>query len=786
MKLEVKVKKVLYTDSKSSYRIFKGQVLSSELDANEEKHRKALQRVMTFKGNMTYCSAGDTYLIDAKLKRDRQGMALYVNSAFLKKIELESELELYMINHIDGVGKKTAKTIIEALGMKAIDTIKSENGVDALIEVLGQGKKNLAQKIRAHVLHNANIFTIMEFLQIHGLPVKIANDILDEYGDDRLINLQSNPYFFIRCIDFKELDKIASKHHYLSSRDMNRISAGVIAIVNHNTRKKGDVYTHIDDIYQNLEHYINTNGCYEAITLTKKDIHDAMQYCIDQNLLSIENEEFLYISYLRNKENDVAYHIRRLNKQCKIIATKDILRHIEEFETENNVKVSEEQKEAVIKALQSNFSVLTGLPGAGKTFTINLILKIYNKIYPEAVVRPIAPTGKASRRMTEMTGIEAETIHRALKINEFTREIKNLQGDFVIIDEASMLDIYLAGTLFEHIEDGTKVLIVGDIEQLPSIGAGLILRDIIDSGVVPVTRLTKLFRQAEDSNIVKNAHAIANNILDFDWSKKDCVLWKSTNAVDLEAKLLISYKRMIQLGYSRDSIGILTPQNAGDLGTQSLNKLIQERFNMDAKSVIVNEAGDIIKEGDLVMQTVNNYDIEIFNGEVGQVLRIVDKKDDCGDVILDSEGKKEFIIEVDFNGRIIEYDKELCKQLDLAYAITIHKSQGSEYRAVINIIDSSHELMLNKNLVYTAWTRAKEQLVIIGDEETLNRAVQKQDAVSRLSNLKDKLNKKEFKKTQTVKLSNNAIDMEFTDFIDFDDDSELNIIGYDDDGTEIF
>ena len=763
MKLEVKVKNIHYTDSKTSYRIFKGQVLSYELSPEEEKHQMVMQRNMTFKGNMTYCAQGDTYIINAKLKRDKSGLVLYIENAFLKRIELESELELYLKRHVPRVGPATAKKIVDTLKVNAVDIIKSEEGEERLIEIVKS--KKLAKRIREHILDNANIFTIMEFLQMHNLDVKIAGKILKEYGKEGLLDLQHDPYFFIRCISFKELDAIASKSNYITEKDIKRIGAGVVAIVNDKAKNNGDVYTHIDTIYSELESYINTNGAFKPIKLTQEEITEAIKYTVEYEKLVLEEGEYLYIRYLRNKENDVAYNVKRLNKPNRSLSTQEIEEHIKEFERTNKVKASKEQKEAVIKALQNDFSVLTGLPGAGKTFTINMILSIYMKINPEAVVKPLAPTGKASRRISEMTGIPAETVHRALKMNEHSDKATKIQADFIVIDEASMLDIYIAGTLLSNIENGTKVLVVGDIEQLPSVKAGLVLRDIIDSGIVPVTRLTKLFRQAEDSNIVKNAHAIAHETFDFDWSG-DSIFWKAKDATEAEMNFIAGYKRLLDKGSSRQSLGILTPQKEGELGTIRMNKIIQEKFNRNAKFVVVNKTGDKIKEGDLVMQTVNNYDIEVFNGEVGIVERIDYQRDEFGDFVLDADNNKKQVICVKYPHKEepVIYDDELYNELDLAYCITIHKSQGSEYDAVMTIVDKSHEMMLNKNLIYTAWTRAKKFLVVIGDEATLNNAVKKKDATSRLSNLKQRLQGKQFNRLVDLKVPKQEEKLTYTDY----------------------
>lgn len=751
MKLEVKVKKLVYTDAKTNFRILKGQIKSYELGELEKQHEMAMQKVMTLKGDMIYCSEGDTYIVDANFKVEDRGVCLYINSALLKKIELEDELEKYLIRNVKGVGKARAKSIIEALGAGAVDIITASDGRERLLEVVKNEK--LTDTIRQHLLDNANIFTIMNFLQANNLDVKIANKILKEYKKEGLLSLRDNPYYFIRAIDFSTLDKIASKQKYFDKKDPRRIGAGVIALVNNGVKNKGDVYTHIDTIYDELQNYINDNGAFEPIALTSEEITEAIKTIKEEGGLHIENGKYLYLKYLLNKENDIVFHIKRLNVDDKRLSTRDILSHIEAFEKETRLIASDEQKEAVVKALQNNFSILTGLPGAGKTFTINLILKIYKKLYPQSVIRPLAPTGKASKRMEEMSGIKAETIHRALKIIEGLQEDgEELDADFVIIDEASMLDIYLAGTLLSNIKKGTKVLIVGDVEQLPSVGAGLILRDLIDSGVIPTTRLTKLFRQGENSNIVKNAHAIVNETLEFEW-KKDAIFWESNNVADIENKIVAGYKRLLELGYSRQEIGILSPQKAGDLGTQKINKIIQEKFNKGSKEITINRAGDKIREKDLVMHTVNNYDLDVFNGEVGVVAKIDYQRDEYGKFVLDKDNNKKPVVYVRYADKSepVIYTEDFLDQLELAYCITIHKSQGSEYRAIMSVISHIHDYMLGKNLIYTAWTRAKEFLVVIGSQETLNKSVLKKDAVSRLSNLSPKLQGEKFNKYVEIK-----------------------------------
>lgn len=371
------------------------------------------------------------------------------------------------------------------------------------------------------------------------------------------------------------------------------------------------------------------------------------------------------------------------------------------------------------------------------------MLKCIKAINPEARILLLAPTGKASKRMTESCGDVAMTIHRGLRLNPaFSKKATEedlLNYDYIFIDESSMVDAVLFSLLLERITDTTRLILVGDVDQLPSVGPGLILRDLINSGKVPVTRLNELFRQAKDSQININSHKIINgdSNLEIDQeNKKDFFFWNSSTIDTCKARVIDCYKRCLEKGYPMSEICVLSPMREGELGTVELNKLIQSKFNTSDKFYRV-DGMNIFKVGDRVMQTTNNYTLEVFNGEIGDIEDIMVTNDNVAIRVnygmeASAPGEPEM-------PKIITYTKDDIHELVLAYCMTIHKSQGSEFAAVITLISNQHVRMLNRNLVYTAWTRAKKVVLNIGQRTALEESIKSMEHMSRNSRIIEKL-----------------------------------------------
>lgn len=755
MIVDVKIKKVIHTDAKNNFQIMEVEPISDVIwEEGEANQDFAIRKKMKVKGVMPTPKAGDKYTITGRLTINNE-LYISLTGAKLKEFELVEELEKFIKNNVKGVGKSMAKKLVDAYGINTREIITAEDGRDKIREALYAPNVKMTKKrienveaIYTALLHHKNSLLIMEFLQINGLPVSLVNDIIAEYGSENLQQMNENPYFFIRAVNFELLDKIAYLKG-LKKDDIRRVKAGIQYFIELETRGKKNVFSYLENMYEEIESIINLNSPFEYQAVSKERANEALNELLFEKQVVLSNDKFLYKSYLYNKEVEVVRNVKRLTKPTRI--DEDAVEAlILLFEAEKGLKLSEEQREAVKMTMRNDLSIITGLPGAGKTLVISAIIYVYKAMYPDNTIAPIAPTGKASKRMSEVSRTPATTIHRALKIQAGMEDrAQLLEQDFIIVDEVSMLDIYLCGTLLANVKTGAKVLFVGDVEQLPSVGVGLVLRDLINSGKVPVTRLTKFFRQSTNSNIVVNAHTIANREYKFDFSN-DVILWE-TSPEALHTRTVKWYMKLLQEGYSRDEIAILSPQRDGVGGTVEINKIIQATFNKDKKEVAINKAGDKIRIDDIVIHTENNSELEVYNGEVGRVVNV-------------SGSGKNISIEVKYPDReeVVVYTEKEAKQLELAYALTIHKSQGSEYRAVINICSKRHSYMLDRNLIYTAWTRAKEKLLILGDEKTINECVRKSKSFDRNSNLVDRLNDKVFYKNEEVKEITKEITKEMT------------------------
>lgn len=370
-------------------------------------------------------------------------------------------------------------------------------------------------------------------------------------------------------------------------------------------------------------------------------------------------------------------------------------------------------------------------------------MKCIKSINPDARILLLAPTGKAAKRMTESCNEPAMTIHRGLGINPaFTKKTTEedlLDYDFIFVDESSMVDAVLFSLLLERITDSTRIVLIGDVDQLPSVGPGLILRDLIDSGKVPVTRLNELFRQAKDSQININSHKIINgdSNLEIDQeNKKDFFFWNTRTVEKSKERVLDCYKRCLAKGYDMSEICILSPMREGELGTIELNKLIQSKFNKSDDFYKV-DGMNIFKVGDRVMQTVNNYGLEVFNGEIGDIESIIVTNDNVSITV--NYGMESPAPGKPVEPKIVTYTKDEINEIVLAYCMTIHKSQGSEFSSVITLISNEHVRMLNRNLIYTAWTRAKQVVLNIGEREALSKSIQSMEHMSRNSRIIEKL-----------------------------------------------
>lgn len=724
MKIQFKARRKMFRDIKTNYTICLGKVLKYE---GETEYPVTPE--LTFKGTMINYKDKDTYTAVGEIKIDpARGFYFEISKIELEKLEYEDEIVRFIQKYTNRVPKNLIEPIVKAFGINTIEVIGSEDGFKKIkaLNIPKLGDKRI-QSIREAVVYNKNYENVMIFLEMNNLPVNLASDIVDNLGKEAIMNLKQNPYQLIKYIDFSVLDEIGYK--FLNNpRSVDRIVAGILSYVKNDIVSNGNVYTEKEELVANLDKYLQKVGAYDSYKTDSLILKEAFDIISDKGLLKMVVENgvtYIYRKDMRFMEKRISERIVELSNNTFSNATrKYILEEIRKFEIKRNVTLDECQVEAVLTTLQSNLSVLSGGPGTGKTFTTNLIKTIYRSLNEDAQILLLAPTGKASKRLAELCGEEAMTIHRGLKmrpLEEVDEEVK-IEADFIIIDESSMIDIQMLYNLLIKINDNTKVLFVGDYQQLPSVGAGLVLRDLMNCNNVNVVKLEKIFRQALTSNIVYNSHKmIAGDEKDYKF-EKDTFLLETSDVTRYEKKILKIIQKAEENGYTIDDIVVLSPTRQGHLGVKILNNAIQKAWNKNNDEKDIYKVSDVrfFKVGDKVMHTKNNYDLEVFNGEVGRIVAV-------------EPGKS---ITVDYTDRLVHYfDKESIRELELAYAMTIHKSQGSEYPVVINIVSNMHAYMLNRNLIYTAWTRAKDKLYIVGNKEAVFTSAKENSIINRKSRL---------------------------------------------------
>ncbi len=625
---------------------------------------------------------------------------------------------------IKGIGPVFAKTLVKGFGEEVFDVI--ENTPDKLLTLEGIGKKRVA-KITGAWEEQKSVREIMVFLQSYGVGTARAARIYKTYGDDAIDKITKNPYRLandIHGIGFKTADTLAMQIG-IGAQSLIRAQAGVIHTLQEmNTEGHCAVFT--DDLIKKsssmLEIPIDT--IQEAIT---------EEICEDRLVADmIDDKPCVYNSWLYRAEVGVAKHIARLMKfdvQWKNIDFETALAWVKE---KTQLELSASQQEAVKLAVSSKVSCITGGPGVGKTTVVNSIIKIIRA--KKATVMLCAPTGRAAKRLSESTNIPAKTIHRLLDFNPqqggFNHDEDNpLDTDLLVVDEASMVDVLLMNSLLKALPDRAAILIVGDIDQLPSVGSGKVLADIIASEKVATARLTKIFRQAASSQIIVNAHRINEGKTPFKSEKgteTDFYVMHAENIEEIHKKLAILVSQRIPAKFQLNPISdiqILTPMNRGGLGVTSLNIEMQKLLNPTPLSSIT-KFGWTFGVGDKVIQTTNNYDKEVFNGDLG-IIRAVDQE--------------EAEVSVLFDNQLIIYNFDELDELSLAYATSIHKSQGSEYPVVIIPLAMQHFMLLQRNLLYTGVTRGKKLVILIGEPKAIAMCVRNVKQNNRLTKLDERI-----------------------------------------------
>ncbi len=626
---------------------------------------------------------------------------------------------------IKGLGPFFAKKLVSMFGDSVLEVIESEP--DRLLEVSGIGQKR-ATLIATSWAEQKAVRDIMLFLQSHGVGTARAWRIYRLYGDAAIAKVSENPYRLsldIDSIGFQTADAIASSLG-IERNSRIRAEAGIRHVLMQ-LSLEGHCAVPAATLVESASSLLGIEQPIVAEALVGETSRGTV---VTETL---NDQPCVFLAQLHQAETQVAANLQRLLAGIlpwKPLDPHDVLPWIEQ---ETRLVLSPSQRSAVTLALSSKVTIITGGPGVGKTTILRAILAVLNR--EKVPVALCAPTGRAAKRLSESTGMEAKTIHRLLEFDpkafDFRRNRNNpLDTSLVIVDETSMVDVLLMQKLVAAIPDRSAIIFVGDVDQLPSVGPGAVLSDMIDSGAIPTVRLTEIFRQAAESMIIVNAHRINQGELPLETvgdGLSDFYLVRASSPEDLHGKLMQLVTKRIPGRFNLDpvrDIQVLTPMNRGGIGTKSLNAELQAALNGTAEPR-VNRFGSSFAPGDKVLQTLNNYDKEVFNGDIG---------------LIEAVSIEEGMLSVRFDRKLVDYAFDELDELSLAYATSIHKSQGSEYPAVVIPLAMQHYTLLERNLVYTAVTRGRKLVVIVAEPKALAMAIRTCRSKRRLTALAARLN----------------------------------------------
>lgn len=705
MKFEGIIKSIIYRNEENGYTVLSLQTSDSPI---------------TCTGIMPFFNENDQVVVEGELiYHDKYGEQINVESARIKKPSGKKAIISYLSSgNIESIGKKTAELIYEKFGDKSIDVVFNEP--NKLLSIQGIGKKKF-EKIKESTIDARDSREALLYLQGLNISFNLSNKIYKAYGDNTISIVKTNPYKLsedISGIGFVMADNIAMNMQ-MKNDSKFRISAAISYILKNDAEMSGSCALKKEDLL---------NKTFDLIKVDKNRINEQINEDLLKSkiqIIKIGEDEFVYDKDIYMAEKSCAMNLSRLQNEKYIFDVKIN----EDFDA-----FSKEQEIAIKEAFNNMLLVITGGPGTGKTTIIKAICNILNE--NNLKFNLAAPTGRATKRMQESTENVAFTIHRLIGIKpespipEFNEE-NTLDCDYVIVDEASMIDIKLMDKLLKALSSKTALILVGDHNQLPSVGAGNVLKDILGTDIKAV-KLKKIFRQAKESNIVVNAHKINDGLYPILNQKNKDFFFINSNSKKFQNDLLDLVKNRLPNYYKLDPINdiqILAPSKKSLWGIVNINDLCQKELNKNPNSIKINNR--IFKLGDKVMQVRNNYELEslnpdnfddgVYNGDIGRIIDIDKNMESL---------KVEF-----YDGNIVSYKKEDVKDLDLSYAITIHKSQGSEFDCVLIPMMPASFMLLNRNLLYTAITRAKKLVILLGEKKILKQMVRNNNESKRLTNL---------------------------------------------------
>lgn len=732
----VKVKKVLFHNPENGYHVFSAVVFKRKSDGR----RQETKETVTCAGHFIVLYAGDFFEIQAnKFEHTLYGERYNIIQSRRAEPGTIEEITKFLTRHGQGIGMVRAKKLTDKYGLDTLRMISRDIHTLDFLALPDEAKKSLYQDVH----DNAIFEELLIFLQLHQMDNFYATEIYEKYGEESVNKLCDNPYapYLDRIWPFGISEELHAALGY-EYNTKERITYASLAAIEWDSENGGNLFLPEESLGQVIVSFLSAcRSPYSKSTVfTEEEVKEAKENLVQMNLIEIDNHS-IYLAHNRKDECSIARNLRRLMTEPKRIAFQSghINKYLTMYLSQSGVSLAPEQESSVMTALTAPISIITGGPGTGKTHTIKTIISAIQYLEPEADIRICAPTGKAAIRAEEMSGLPASTIHRMLGLRFFNQFVQpeSLECDFLIVDEFSMVDAFLCNRLFTAAASFTRIILVGDANQLPSVGPGLILRDLISSGVVPVVTLKHVFRQANKSLIIRNANMLIGSggkvNQDFEYSAGkdgDFYFIEAQSPTDIRTKIQSSIRKLNQkYGMPVSEIQILTPVKKGQLGTESLNCLFQEVFIPSGSAPAATDLEREFRKGDKVIHTRNNPTLDVYNGEVG--------------IVSDVNCMTDNMLTVSYpDGKYVNYSiTDMC-ELDLAYALTVHKSQGSEFQAVIIPVHRTVRRGISLPVIYTALTRAKKMVIFIGNKSELFAGLNNNKSISeRRSHLIDRIQK---------------------------------------------
>lgn len=700
------------------------------------------KEMTTIVGTLPYVGEGEHLSVFGRWVHNPKYGRQFRVERFEKQLpaDVDSILRYLASGAVKGIGVKRAAKIVDEFGEDTFDVI--ENHPEWLAQIPGISRKKAEEISENFKAESGMRSTMLFFREYFGSALSVK--IYKTFGPDSVAMTKENPYILcdhVDGIDFAKADNIASKYN-ISRDSENRIMSGILYVLNKNSHGNGHVCLPVDELTQASAQLLGVENDAIVNAYKKLIIREKLR------IMKSDGQTYAFTKEAYDAEQYIAKKLDSLDRLCFRIDYSDIERFIMREESKFSITYAPLQRKAISMALENGVMVLTGGPGTGKTTVVRALLNIFESM--DMRVALAAPTGRAAKRLSESTSKEAKTIHRLLEMEYgegdravFMRDEHNLLDENVIIvDEASMIDNALMCALLKAVKPGARMIIIGDADQLPSVGAGNVLRDIIASQRFATVTLNTIFRQAQESLIVTNSHAINEGRMpDLTAKNKDFFFLHRSSDAEIAHTIADLYKNRLPASYGAETVNkiqVITPSRRGEAGTDNLNVLLQSSLNPKDKSKREKVFRDkVFREGDRVMQTKNNYDIEwenasrsgvgIFNGDIGVICEI---------------DQAEQYMEILFDDRRVLYDFSLLEDLEHAYAVTVHKSQGSEYPIVIIPMYSCPPMLMTRNLLYTAVTRAQEMVILVGREDYVQKMVENDRKAQRYTCLQQRLAEK--------------------------------------------